>query len=321
MRKYRSEGVENCSEASAPSNPGLFRGIFNNVSGSIVGGTNFQGTRILEERIKSLEDNLNILQDELESKIIENERLVMDCSEARREKRAAELRLEEAGDEVKSGRAQVEKYKSDFGRLERENSSLVAKLESSEITVDGLKRELQLQSEASVKTRSVAEALSQRVSELTAMHASLGKENGDLRSLLVSADSRAQASLKKLEESQAEHSHVVQCLAKERSRGETLGLRISQLEEDLSVMSLQSTGASSPAGELEDNNMLPSCGGDIFPKPCCYRSEHFLSLFRTADLAAKTLASKQKEWVVNMSEMSFLRAQNDQLKQDLNELS
>ena len=315
--------ADNQAISTVSTASGIFRGLLNNVSGSIVGLNPSQTNPVYEARIKSLEEQLSVLQEELESKILENERLVMDCCETRREQRDAELRVKEASSEIESGRIQLEKFRGDFTKLEREKSALAERVESGEITIDGLRREIQLQGESSLKTRGVMEGLNQRVSELSLKVCELESEKRDHSHSLSIAESRISFLTQKLEESASARSQLAQELAKERSRGEAMSIKVAQLEEDISVVSLQSTtAASSPGEELDEDSLVyPSCKGDVLPRPCCYRAEHYLSQFRTSEMALKSLSAKQKEWTVNMSELFFLRNQNDQLKQDLNELS
>lgn len=299
---------------------GIIRGILSNVGGSLVGGSQLRGESVFEERLSTLQETVAVLQEELESKILENERLVMDCSETRRVCRDAESRLEEALSERKSTSVQLEKFRSDIVKLENDKSCLVEKVESCEITVDGLQREIQLQGESSIKMRGVTEGLNQRISEFSCAVTRLEGENRDLKSLLNLSESKLGWTIKRLEEAEAQRRSLEQDLVKERSTGDSLSSRIARLEEDLSVALLHTTSGRPSDNEI-DENALPSCNGDLLPKPCCYRAEHYLSLFRTADLAVRSLSSKQREWATNMSELSFLRSQNDQLKQDLNELS
>ena len=84
-----SEPPQSVSTSAA----GIFRGILGNVGTTVVGGGG-QSVSALEAKIRNLIEELGVVQEELESKITENEHLVMDNCETRREKREAEAALE-----------------------------------------------------------------------------------------------------------------------------------------------------------------------------------------------------------------------------------
>lgn len=282
-----SRGPPDLTDSSVPSASsasGLFRGLLSNVSNTVSGGS--ASTSALEARVAQLTEDICVLQEELESKIVENERLVMEGSEVRRSKREVEMKVEEIESEIVQAKLEAASATSEKARVDTEKKELVSQIESFEIQVDGLKREVLLQQEATRRNQALTELLEARLAHMTTHSADVEAELRQVKSNLQTMESRASQTQRSLELSEAERQRSSQALLEEKSVSHSHALRVTQLEEELSIASLQTSGSVTP---FANDSVLP-CAGD--PTPCCYRSEYFRDKYRAALSNVDRISSK-----------------------------
>jgi chromosome segregation ATPase len=238
-----------------------------------VGGSS-QSAAAQEARISQLTQDLAVLQEELESKILENERLVMESCEVRRAKREVELKVEEIETEIAQARESASLARSEMAKIEGEKKDLSSRIESYEIQIDELRREIMLQQEASKRTHSLTELLEARLAHMTSHSADVEADLRQTKSNMAAMEARLAQTQRSLEISESERMRNSHEVIHERAKAESLAVRVAQLEEELSIASMQTSVSATPF--VDDS--VPACGGD--PVPCCYRSEYFRDKFK-----------------------------------------
>lgn len=270
---------------------GIFRGLLSNVGTSVSGVNTSASISALEHKIKQLSDELHVLQDELESKIQENEHLVMDICETKREKREAEMKLADMRTEMDRLVDADTSMRAELDKILCEKNQIVEKLESSEIKIDGFRREVELQNEILLKFRTQNESLDSRLSIEASAKVCLELEVRDLKTNLVVTESKLDQCSRQLAESITERNDLQAKLLNEEAASAALKLRVAELEEESSIATLSvASGVSTPT----ENDSIPRC--DIGnPLPCCYRSEYFRDKYKNTEIALRATTARLKE--------------------------
>lgn len=270
---------------------GIFRGLLSNVGTSVSGVNTSASISALEHKIEQLSDELHVLQDELESKIQENEHLVMDNCETKREKREAEMKLADMRTEMDRLVDADRSMRAELDKILCEKNQIVEKLESSEIKIDGFRREVELQNEILLKFRTQNESLDSRLSIEASAKVCLELEVRDLKTNLVVTESKLDQCSRQLAESITERNDLQAKLLNEEAASAALKLRVAELEEESSIATLSVvSGVSTPT----ENDSLPRC--DIGnPLPCCYRSEYFRDKYKNTEIALRATTARLKE--------------------------
>lgn len=290
MTRIQGQSVDQTQSVTSAAS-GIFRGLLSNVGTSVSGMNTSASISTLENKIKQLSDELQVLQDELESKIQENEHLVMDICETKREKREAEVKLADMRTEMDRLVQADASMRSDLDKILCEKNLIVEKLESSEIKIDGLRREVELQNEILQKFRNQNESLDSRLSIEASAKAGLELEVRDLKTNLVVTESKLDQCSRQLAESLTVRNDLQEKLLDEEAASAALKLRIAELEEESSIATLSMTsGLSTPV----ENDSIPRC--DIGnPLPCCYRSEYFRDKYKNTEMALRATTARLKE--------------------------
>ena len=269
----------------------MFRGLLGSV-GSSVGGGGSSSVATLEAKVRQLTADMAVLQEELESKIVENEQLVMDNCECKRERRDAEQRADDMVSEMARLRESDSVMRAQVEKISQEKSVLVERLETSDIKMDALNREIQLQAESVHKLKGSVDSLTHQLDEVSSNKAFIELELREVKSALTVAESKLAHTIGQFTQSDTERASLQSELSTVKAKNESLNLRITQLEEELCVASIQA-GPVLAEDDDESSGDLPKCGGD--PQPCCYRSEYFRDKWRNSELNLKGVSGKLAE--------------------------
>ena len=280
---------------------GLFRGLLSNVGSTVANGMGTGNPSQLEQKLTELSNEVTVLQEELESKIMENERLVIEGSELRRELRefstkcsSFEKSLVEGNQERADMEAKLVKAKSEIDKLRVLN-------ETSEITIDSLRRDSELQNEQLAKYRSLYENVSSQLSELVAKSSLHDSELRELRSSAAISESLLDQLRSELSVCERERHELQQYLTAEKTQNQSLSLRVQELEDEISISVATAQVAHFPPPSPTNRVLSPSaglepcCPGD----PCCYRSEYYQLKCKNLQLAVKTMKSTPAASIIN----------------------
>ena len=257
----------------------MFRGILGGYGPSVVD---------LESKIKDLSNEVSVLQDELESKIAENESLVIDCSDMRRQNREVEQKLESFRIELENCVRAKESAIDEMERFKRDKVDLSTRLEGYEIQIDGLRRDSVLQTEQTRKLQSANESIQISLDQEISLRKSCELELRELKTAMMEAESKLTCLSRDLFGSDAEKQRLAAELFSERTKQESLNLRIDALEDELSIASIPRT---SPVIGRDDTSSLPACNDQ--PGACCHRSEYFLSRLKTVEEALRMSTNRR----------------------------
>lgn len=278
-------GTPNQPESSSGSG-GIFRGFLSSVTPASVSNT-------LEQKVQQLSNEVAVLQEELESKINENERLVMESSDIKRDKRNVETKLEKAEADLERAINERRCAMDDTERMKRDKSEFTLKIGEYEVQVDSLRREVVLLNETIKRLQTNGEYLQSQFQNEQALNSKLDEGLKEAKTSLVQLESRFGQSLKDLTNSESDRARLQAELINEKAKEESLRLRISQLEEELSISAMHRPGGPEFSHKKCDLEMIPSCTDE--PVACCYRSEFFQSKLRTAEEALRLhLLAKHK---------------------------
>ena len=247
-QKYDHQGV-----ASSTSS-GMFRSFLNNV-GTVVGTSNTVGLS-LDHRVRALTEEVGVLQEELESKILENERLVMGSSEIRRALQISEDKCQSMEIEVSGYADRFSNLSSELELALRSTNQLCVEKEKSDILLDGYKRELELNAERIHLLVESNKDLKNKDNELKASLTQIS----EISSKLSLAESRCEQFYSKLKIEQSQMNLIQTQLTNEQALTKSLNVRIEQLEEQLAIVAVS-----------ESFEEVIPCNND----PCCYKSEYY----------------------------------------------
>jgi chromosome segregation ATPase len=273
MLSRASSNLQNEAGSNSATSSGLFRGLLGGYGNS---------SAETDGRIKEMSNQLSVLQDELESKITENETLVIESSELKRTKRELEIRLESLENQLRSSNDAAKSAIDEMERLRRDKNNLSTKLEGNEIQIDSLRRDLALQIELCRKLQVTNDSLQTQVDQETEARKQAENALRETKTSLIESDSKLSCLSKDLESNEAEKQKLLRELLNEKAKQESLNLRIDQLEDELSVMSIRRRPTVVPPNE---DMSIPPCGDNMVP--CCYRSEYYLSRLKTAEEALR----------------------------------
>lgn len=264
---------------SSSGSGGILRGFLSSVAP--VSGANYN----FEQKVQQLSNEIGVLQEELESKINENERLVMESSDIKREKSNVEFKLEKA--EVDLERALNERRCAldDTERMKRDKAEFTMKIGDFEVQVDSLRREVVLLNETIRRLQTNGDHLQSQLLNEQTLNCKLDESLKEAKKSLVQLESRLSQSLKDLTNSESDRSRLQAELMNEKVKEESVRLRISQLEEELSIAAMHRSGGPEFSYKKSDNAVVPACYDE--PVACCYRSEFFQSKLKTAEEALR----------------------------------
>jgi chromosome segregation ATPase len=261
---------------SAPSTTGIFSGLLGSASSAA-----------LEQRIRDLSQELTILQEELESKINENERLVIESSDVKRVRWELEQKVELLETEVQAALNQKRAAVDDLERMRREKIDVVTKVEAHEINLDGLRRELVLKSEHVRKLTSANEALQLQFEQVSLQCAELSNELNESKTVVLQTNSKLDCLKRDYDDSESEKLRLSSELFSERAKQESLNLRIDQLEDEIAILATHKPIHGRVTSDGSSSATIPPGCEDALP--CCPRAEYFLAKLKTADEAIRKL--------------------------------
>jgi regulator of replication initiation timing len=295
---FMTRPVDTTSDPNRSANStagGIFRGLLTNVSSSVVGGIGQSGNQQLEQKIEELMREIAVLQEELESKISENERLVIEGSEVRREKRELEVKCSSLEKSLVEGNRERSDMESKMVKLKSEKDKMHVINETNEITIDSLRRDMELQNEQLGKYRSLYENLSSQLSELTARNSLLESESREYKSNASISESLLDQLRSELSESERSRTELEHAFSEEKILNQSLSLQVKQLEDEISISIATSQVAHhpppSPSSRFSPRTVPEGCrgGGD----PCCYRSEYYITRCKNLEHALKTVKNSK----------------------------
>ena len=267
---------------------GIFRGLLGTVGSSAPGShTPMTSNPALEQRMRELEQELSVLQEELESKITENERLVIECCELKRDKRDIEGKYSNLETTLVQCNRERE---SMFIRLEKvctENLELVNLRDSQEIRIDSLTREIELQNENVSKYKSLSDQSVAQISGLLSNKETLESDLRETRNTLSITESMFDQFKSEFSTSSKQCTELQNSLSYERAINKSLSLRIQQLEEDISI---SVAVIPVPEVQLPTADSIPKCEGEY--SPCCHRAEYYQSRCHNLEYSLKAIKSK-----------------------------
>jgi len=292
----QTDPVSDQSRSMTSTASGIFRGLLTNVGSTVVGGIN-QGTHNqMESKIEELMREIGVLQEELESKIAENERLVIEGSEIRREQRELEAKFSSIEKSLVEGNQERSQIESKMVKLQSEKDKLNVLNETNEITIDSLRRDIELQSEQLAKYRSLYENVSSQLSEHVAKNSLLESELRELRSNASISESLLDQLRSELSSTERERSEIQQALSAEKIQNQSLTLQVKQLEDEISISIATAQVAHhpppSPTSRLSPR-MLPAEGCRGGGEPCCYRSEYYVNRCKNLEHALKLVKTSK----------------------------
>jgi chromosome segregation ATPase len=115
MLSRASSTNQNESGVTTANSSGLFRGLLGGYGSSSVE---------TESRLKELLSQISVLQEELESKINENESLVIESSELKREKRELDARLDSLQGQLRTSCEAAQSALDETERMRRDKNNL-----------------------------------------------------------------------------------------------------------------------------------------------------------------------------------------------------
>jgi chromosome segregation ATPase len=274
---------------------GLFRGLLTNVGSTVVGGISQGNTHQLELRIEELMREIGILQEELESKISENERLVIEGSEVRREKRDIGTKCSSLEKSLVEGNRERSDMESKMVKLQAEKDKLHLLSETNEITIDSLRRDIELQNEQLGKYRSLYENVSSQLSDLVARNSLLQSEVREYKSNASMSESLLDQLRSEYSNSERERTELQFALSAEKVQNQSLALQVKQLEDEISISIATAQVAHhpppSPTSRLSPRMVPEGCRGG--GEPCCYRSEYYMTRCKNLEHALKTIKTSK----------------------------
>lgn len=266
--------VPESAQASSGSTTGIFRSFLNNVGTSVAGGGSAPSVSSLENRIKKLSEEVCVLQEELESKILENERLVIESSDVKREMREIEDRCNLREKEVSEAGWKLTDLMSQLDQVLRQNSVLSQQKETDDIKVDSLRREVELGRELVTQVRESNSNLSRKLEQAEAELRLTAQDLRELRAAFAGSQSKADQYQRQASESEMRSNQLMEEMFQQKTLLASQELRMKQLEDELAVR----IATSSQARQERLASATP-CHDD----PCCYRSEHFQARCRTLE--------------------------------------
>jgi hypothetical protein len=288
-----TETPTDANRSVATTAGGIFRGILNNVGSTVVGGMSSGASNQWEHKVAELSNEVGVLQEELESKIAENERLVIEGSDLRRDIRELTTKCSSLEKSLVSGNQERAEMEAKLVKAKSEIDKLRVLNETGEITIDSLRRDSELQNEQLAKYRSLYENVSSQLSELVSKNSLHESELRELRSSAAISESLLDQLRSELSVCERERNELQQYLSAEKAQNQSLSLRVQELEDEISVSMATSSVAHLPPPSPSNRVLSPSAGmepcgpGDA----CCYRSEYYQTKCKNLQLAIKTIKS------------------------------
>ena len=208
-----------------------------------------------------------ILQEELESKIAENERLVMDSCELEREKKRILAKVESMETEISQFGDKIFQLTQQVELAKKAQEQMGADKQRAEIRADSLARELELNSEQVTQLISENLELKDKESELNVLRTDFTK----LHNKLVLAESKAK-------HSESELIRIEKKSNSEKAVAHANSVRIDQLLEQVAIYRA-ATVTDSPSPNLTSCTAAP-CSG-------CARAEYYQARCRNLEAAFK----------------------------------
>lgn len=208
--------------------------------------------------------DLQILQEELESKIAENEHLVISTSELLRDKRELENLCSSVQTEKEKLQAKVAALAEQLELAQKSTHSLQNEKAKNEIVIDALKREIELCNQKNCVLLETETLLAKSETTIT----DLKSQIDHFQSHVIRLEAQCEQTNAQMLKFQSHSELLERSLVAEKSEAQARQFRIDQLVEQIAILQ---AATSRNSGE-KNAAQFPPCNPGI---PCCYRAEYY----------------------------------------------
>ncbi len=288
-----NESVRSASTSAS----GIFRGLLGNVGSHVLGPSEGPNTEVLEEHVYKLEQENNVLREELESKISENEQLVMDSCDMKRVLCELESQLRSLSNLHSRCESEAARREQTIQRMTEESVTLRGKLERRDLDADKLRRDFELQSDSHSRLRTEATELRMRLDSVAAIKADLESQVSQLSGKTIQLEAIVDQLRGELKHASTESSWLQHKLESETVSKKSLHLQVEKLEDEMKLLAaLQSSSGGGGSSSISLPPSLipsePSVSAYCGTRACCERAQYYRDQCRNMEHSLRLLQTK-----------------------------